>query len=364
MRPEPERSRWEGATSLWSSSSFSPSSSSSSSKFFSEDESGGAGKVSEHNPCSLWSTLPRSTTIQHWQLRDLVQCPYSRTEVFSVQRNRIVRHDLETMRSSTVRTLGFEPTCFAIADDCFAAGGQASQFELRNGNEIVFEGSTGGSVNNAVRIAKDHSGQARVFVCNNDESIKIHAIDTGRFVGFVRCVTAVNHCSIRPGDGRDLVCVGDNRHTYLYTARPTGYTPVHIYTEATDAGMSCDWSPSGWLFAAAFQDGLTAVWDIRCQSPITKFYTSLACRSVRFSPAPLDLLAFSEHRERIHIADSRMWPRQQIVNVGATAVIEPDIAGFCFSPCGRRLFVGTDETLLMYNVDTSSRRSFAKAEIL
>lgn len=37
-----------------------------------------------------------------------------------------------------------------------------------------------------------------------------------------------------------------------------------------------------------------------------------ACRSVKFSPAPLDLMAFAEHRSRCHIVDCRMWDRQQV----------------------------------------------------
>lgn len=321
-------------------------------------------KTSRQELCSPLMSLARKTTIQHWQLRDLVQCPYDGNVVFSVNKNRVVRHDLATLRSSTEMVLNFEPTCFVMSEGYFAAGGQSRQFELNQGDASILRGTTGGSVNNAVRLARDPDRQLRAFVCNNDESIKIHSTENGSVIGLVRCVTAVNHCSIRPVDGSDLICVGDNRHTYLYTARPSGYYPTHIYTEATDAGMSCDWSPSGWLFAAAFQDGLTAVWDIRCQSPIVKFYASSACRNVRFSPAPLDLMAFSEHRGRCHIADSRMWPRQQVVHVGPAPDIEPDIAGFCFSPCGKKLIVGTDEHLMIYEIDTSARRSFAKAEVL
>ncbi len=41
-------------------------------------------------------------------------------------------------------------------------------------------------------------------------------------------------------------------------------------------------------------------------------YQSQACRNVKFSPAPLDLLAFAEHRSRCHLVDCRMWDRQQV----------------------------------------------------
>ena len=37
-----------------------------------------------------------------------------------------------------------------------------------------------------------------------------------------------------------------------------------------------------------------------------------ACRNVKFGPAPLDLMAFTEHRGRCHKVDSRMWGRRQV----------------------------------------------------
>ena len=51
-------------------------------------------------------------------------------------------------------------------------------------------------------------------------------------------------CSCLPAC-RHLVCVGDNRHTYLYQATPVCYRQCAVYTEAGDAGMCAAWSASG-----------------------------------------------------------------------------------------------------------------------
>ena len=48
-----------------------------------------------------------------------------------------------------------------------------------------------------------------------------------------------------PRPRRHLVCVGDNRHTYLFAATPVCYRQAAVYTEACDAGMCCAWSASG-----------------------------------------------------------------------------------------------------------------------
>lgn len=44
---------------------------------------------------------------------------------------------------------------------------------------------------------------------------------------------------------RHLVCVGDNRHTYLYQATPVCYRQCAVFTEGCDAGMCCAWSAAG-----------------------------------------------------------------------------------------------------------------------
>jgi WD40 repeat protein len=282
-----------------------------------------------------------------------------------VNRRRIYRHDLINGRSEVAAELTFEPTCMTVRDGFIAAGGQSSQLEIRRaaGPESIFKGLCGGSVNNAMRIAQDASHQQRLFVCNNDDTVKVFSLSTGSLVSTVLAPVAVNHCAVSP-NGQFMVCVGDSPHTYLYLATPTGYRISRVYTESKDAGMSCDVSPSGSLFASASQDGGVCVWDRRIDAVVSRFKTRLACRNVRFSPAPLDVLAFSEHRSKAHLVDLRM-PRahEQILHVSSVPELEPDISGLAFSPCGKRLYVGLEDSVVAYEVDSGARRSFQHAAV-
>ncbi|KAL4441455.1 hypothetical protein ABPG77_001959 [Micractinium sp. CCAP 211/92] len=313
--------------------------------------------------CSYSATYERGATIQHWQLRDLVHCPEQDDELYCVHRHRTLRHNLSSGQTSVVQDLGFEPTSMTVGHGFVAAGGQNSQLDVRRlgGGEIVYKGHCGGSVNNALHIARDASRQLRLFVCNNDDTIKVYGLASGALVTMLRCPVAINYCALSPC-GRHLVCVGDNRHTYLYTATPVCYRQAAVFTEACDAGMCCAWSPAGSMFAAASQDGSTAIWDHRSSSVVAHFLTPLACRNVKFSPAPLDLLAFAEHRSRCHVVDCRMWERQQILDVGGQDC-EPDISGLAFSPSGRRIYVGTEGGISAYDVDTMGRRGFPAFEL-
>ncbi|EFN56612.1 hypothetical protein CHLNCDRAFT_144373 [Chlorella variabilis] len=263
-----------------------------------------AGAAEEGAPALLnyATTYDRGATIQHWQLRDLVHCPQRDEELFCVCRHRTLRHDLNNSSTSVAQELSFEPTSMTVGHGYVAAGGQNSQLDVRQlaGGEIVY---------------------------------KVH-----------------------------LVCVGDNRHTYLYQATPVCYRQVSVFTEAGDAGMCCAWDAAGSLFAAAFQDGSAAVWDHRSTRVVAHYHTPLACRNVEFSPAPLDMMAFAEHRSRCHVVDCRMWDRQQVLDVGSQNC-EPDISGLAFSPSGRRLYVGTEGGIAAYNVDTTSRRGFPAFEL-
>ncbi|KFM25621.1 Fructose-1,6-bisphosphatase, chloroplastic [Auxenochlorella protothecoides] len=243
-----------------------------------------------------------------------------------------------------VQDLHFEPTSLAVR------------------GEIAYKGDCGGSVNNALHFARDASGQVRLFVANNDESIKIFGLPHGRLLASVDCPTSINYCALSPC-ARHLLAVGDNRGTYLYAARPSGYWQAKSWVEAGDAGMGCAWSPSGSLFAAVSQDGLCCVWDHRSQGVVVRYMTPLACRNVKFAPAPLDLMAFTEHRGRTHLVDMRMWGRHQVLHLGSGPGHDPEISGLAFSPSGQSLYVGLPEGIARFAIDAQSRFSFPAAEV-
>jgi hypothetical protein len=226
--------------------------------------------------CNYSSTYDRGATIQHWQLRDLVHCPSKDEELFCVYRHRTLRHDLASGKTEVVQELPFEPTSMTVAHGYVAAGGQNSQLDARRlgGGEVVYKGHCGGSVNNALHIGRDASQQLRLFVCNNDDTIKVYGLQGGALATVLRCPVAINYCALSPS-GRHLVCVGDNRHTYLYQATPAAYRQCGVFTEACDAGMCCAWSASGSMFASASQDGSVAVWDHRSSALVAHFLTPL-----------------------------------------------------------------------------------------
>ena len=122
--------------------------------------------------------------------------------------------------------------------------------------------------------------------------------------------------------------------------------------------MSVAWNPSGSCFAAASQDGLVCVWDVRSQRPMAKFSTSLACRSLKFSRGPVDLLAFAEHEENIHLVDARTFATRQTIRVGSPGMDSSNISGIAFFPDGSHIYAGLDDSISLYEIDTSMRRSF------
>ncbi|KAL6771155.1 hypothetical protein ACKKBF_B34160 [Auxenochlorella protothecoides x Auxenochlorella symbiontica] len=313
--------------------------------------------------CTPDRTIAFPSTIQHWQLRDLLHCPEREHELYCTNRHYTLKCTPDEKRV-LVQDLHFEPTSLAVRYGYIAAGGQTSQLDVRalGSGEIAYKGDCGGSVNNALHFARDASGQVRLFVANNDESIKIFGLPHGRLLASVDCPTSINYCALSPC-ARHLLAVGDNRGTYLYAARPSGYWQAKSWVEAGDAGMGCAWSPSGSLFAAVSQDGLCCVWDHRSQGVVVRYMTPLACRNVKFAPAPLDLMAFTEHRGRTHLVDMRMWGRHQVLHLGSGPGHDPEISGLAFSPSGQSLYVGLPEGIARFAIDAQSRFSFPAVEV-
>lgn len=87
--------------------------------------------------------------------------------------------------------------------------------------------------------------------------------------------------------------------------------PCRSLKEFADAGMMCDWSPQGKIFAAGAQDGRCMVWDARDRRLVARYTVQNAVRSVKFSSSPMDLLAFAEQEGRAHLVDTRMLDKKQ-----------------------------------------------------
>ena len=94
-----------------------------------------------------------------------------------------------------------------------------------------------------------------------------------------------------------------------------------------------------------------------------KYRLESPARNVKFCPGGvMDLLAFAENEDVVHVVDCRQWSRVQHLNAGCSE--GHDISGICFTSGGSRLFVGLDHCVLSYELDAVARRSFASGALL
>mmetsp|Transcript_13588 Transcript_13588/g.34180 ORF Transcript_13588/g.34180 Transcript_13588/m.34180 type:complete len:256 (+) Transcript_13588:3-770(+) len=253
-----------------------------------------------------------------------------------------------------------------VAHGSLATGGTRSElgvFSLKEGT--VTEERLGGNVNNALHIGRDSSGDLRLFVSNNDKTVKVFSLPSMTLITTISFPVAINYACLSP-DGKFLVAVGDSNQTYLHSAVPnSGYQRIRTFSEANDSGMCCAWNSSGMCFASANQDGSVCVWDLRSTKVLTKLRTTsnCACRVVKFSSGLTDLMAFSEHFSRFHVVDARTFAYEQVCSV-SEAEDQHDISGLSFSPDGSKLYTCIEDSLLGYNVDQTSRRSFPDGNLI
>ncbi|KAI9189646.1 hypothetical protein H9P43_001079 [Blastocladiella emersonii ATCC 22665] len=315
---------------------------------------------------------PIRSTIQHWQLRDLISCPSSRKEVLYVSGNNVNLYNTESRSSLTVlKDLSFPPTCMTTGLGYLVVGGQRSQLMVRQlASNWYAHQSVGGCINNAMVVAQ-HAGQTRLLVCNNDESIKVFNLPSMQRVTSITLPTAVNYAAASP-DGKKVVAVGDTNQVFLFDVTANGsYQRTGTLTApGSSSGFSCAWNTGSDKFAIASQDGLVLVWDERSTTPMASFATRAhptdkgAARCVKFSPgSSIDLLAFSEHVSNVHVVDARTFNSRQIVRV-APPHVEQHISGLAFTPDARSLFVGMEANLVELEVNTKLRRSFPAGAIL
>jgi WD40 repeat protein len=80
--------------------------------------------------------------------------------------------------------------------------------------------TVGGSINNALCISK-FGNEARILICNNDETIKIYSLPELQRITSISFPTAVNYAAVSP-DGRKLVVVGDSSQVFMYAITASG----------------------------------------------------------------------------------------------------------------------------------------------
>ena len=246
------------------------------------------------------------------------------------------------------------------------------------GKPVVHNVQCGKDIVNSVKIhrlrssQKDCKDEDVVVVTNNDKTVRVFSLSQMCNLTTLEFDCAMNHASISPS-GKLMIAVGDEPRVFF--CKRSQLSSITTYNEGSYANY--DWeqiaepeislahqrhflgdlavelperidtcfatafSPSGHLCAAASQTGIITVFNTSLISPdmdsleavvdifktsrpvaITNF--SGAVRSMSFSPAPWDLLAWAEDRGRVCVVDVRsgLSRSKQILNLD---VDSPDL---------------------------------------
>jgi Uncharacterised protein domain (DUF2415) len=187
---------------------------------------------------------------------------------------------------------------------------------------------------------------------NNDKTVKIYSLLQQQVIADLQHPFPMNYAQISP-DSEILVAVGDSGQAYFYrrklvtTKTPSQdrfpqydwevmATPKLACGERIndDYSFSITFSPSGHLCAISAQGGMVSVLDMDticklADDDVESYGSAMICsfkssrsgvcgcvRSMAFSPAPFDLLAWAEDHGRAGIADVRQaFCRRQIIKL-------------------------------------------------
>ncbi|OLL26272.1 hypothetical protein NEOLI_000321 [Neolecta irregularis DAH-3] len=311
-------------------------------------------------------------TIQHWQLRDLVSCPDTSSQVYFVSDHVLRCLDTKTQKvTRAAHEFPFAPRSVRINHGLICVGGgEDGQLCVNKLHDDLKRPplfmELGGSINNSIFIWDRPCGTPGLLVSNNDKSIKLVDAHRWNMYGELKFPTQINHSSVST-DGKMLVSVGDTSEVFLHNIDSSGAFHKGPVLQGTgEAAFATSFSPSSSEFAVASQDGVVAIYDTRnLGREMANIYStrptrrSGAIRTLRYAPAPLDLLLFTEANGFAHLVCTRNREKHQILRVPTAMPYRMrDIAGACFSPDGHKVFVGTETGLVEWNIDTKARQCF------
>ena len=305
---------------------------------------------------------PAKVTVRHTQLRRLFSVPAG-DRVYYVNDYDVYVLDLATSRTTLLATIPFEARCLAADYGWVCVGGEQNgdcafiRLEPEDGtlkcfghdlNVDVLGGEIVNSMNIQIMSNDGHSEpEPVVLISNNDRSIKIFSLAQREVLTTLEHDAPVNYATFSP-DCSIMAAVGDSDKVYFYKRRRinTGvsskrfaewdWRPMVVPriptgdTVRDDWGFAVTFSPSGHLCAASSQGGAITVFEmshlLRLEGEpedaiICSFRSSrptqLGCvRSMSFSPAPWDLLAWAEDHGAVGIADVRqMCVRRQVIRL-------------------------------------------------
>lgn len=315
-------------------------------------------------------------SVNHWQLRDMVQV--HRSQALYVRDEALRRIDVGTAPPlqrgqprtlASVAALDYRPRCFHLADGLVVSGGlmesssrvrQDSIADLAKGSCATraklqtayparargilllhnLEGDAphtfalGDLINNAVTIYRDSLLHYSLYVCNNDANLYVvdilqPALTLNRHIN---CAvnTLLNNVVRSPACDKVLTVTGDLLLVFLVD--PSAAQP-HIATIKTshDSGFGVLFAPHGTVFLVAFQDGSCLVYDLRSTSRALHLFESTrpghqngAFRCCKFLQTGVnDVLAVSEHVGRVHLVDLRRCLSEPNSMAGHQVIVVP-----------------------------------------
>ncbi|KAH6659819.1 hypothetical protein BKA67DRAFT_545877 [Truncatella angustata] len=183
-------------------------------------------------------------------------------------------------------------------------------------------------------VAPGHYATPVAVLSNNDKTVTIVGLHDCEFLDEIDLPDCVNRSLISP-DGSLLASICDDPFLYLHSRRAVNKGKIEEYHEwklltrvrletppktARDdsrGSFAASFSSSGRFLAIGIQNGTIRVFDVAAlqdpdREPLVAFFatsrhpdTTGAVRDMAFCPGPYDLLAWTEHRGRIGIADAR-----------------------------------------------------------
>lgn len=201
------------------------------------------------------------------------------------------------------------------------------------------------SIHKLPAVTSDRRDHVVAVLTNNDKSVRVYSLVDNIELCCIALPIAMNHATISP-DGKFLVAVGDQQTCFFFERQTCGQRPgswkqpsdrinsvpsqwklfdeVSLYVPSSQCPggyFTTAWSPSGRMCAVGSECGYITVLDMDLltvseygEDAILGVVSSTrpdlsagpgAVRTMQFSPAPWDLLIWSEDQGRVCIADLR-----------------------------------------------------------
>ena len=310
---------------------------------------------------------PTKIQVAHHQLRHLISSA-EKDLIYYVSHRDVYVLDLATSQNSLIATVPFDSRCLAADLGWVCVGGESNgdcafiKVERDEHDRPICFGHDfnhdllGGEIVNSMNISTIlNNGKTPdepiVLISNNDKTVKLYSLAQREVLTTLAHTVPMNFATLSP-DSDIVAAVGDSDRVYFYKRRwyqdpdvldgscgryakyewdlfaepqvPTG-DPIY-----DDYSFAVTFSPSGRLCAASSQGGSISVFDMQHllnnedldeSSILCSFRSSrttlFGCvRSMTFSSAPWDLLAWAEDHGRVGIADVRQaCVRRQIMEL-------------------------------------------------